>query len=532
VTRSRIHLPLLFAALLAAGACDEALRPADRDPADLASTVASGDLQRGVVGEALADSLVVEVRDRRGRPVAGLPVEWRLLSDAGGALAATASRTDGQGRAGNRWTLGTRAGEQLVEVRALLRGGPAVLDTLRATARPGAAATLRVVGDTARQASVGDTLRVSLEARDRHDNVVPDSALRTAWSSADPAVAAVDSAGRVRALREGAAEIRASAGTATARLRLVVAARTDTFPLMLRRDAMDFRFHQNGGRLVAMGEQWFLTGANAWVAEPVGGVWTARQVGGYTPVAPPHLYVTPGGHAFAVGAGSVYYSPRPGEWRSHPVLSASGDIVGSGARTLAFSWVWNSVPTVYRVYSVEGETATASEIPAPPIGFVRRAAMSGGEIYAADDSITLFWNGSAWRPVSWPAGAAKRTRLLESPPEGEGVFAVVGENELYELRAGAATRVAHPLEARGERITQLAVSRDGRPYLGFGGGGAWPTGSGWKEHTVGGGLRVMPGIWPDADGSVWLVAGRPTGQFFGLREQLDFLFLRVRTGVR
>lgn len=524
--------PILFALLLGVAGCDETLRPEGRSPDDLVGRVVDGDFQTGTVGETLSDSLTVEVLDTRGRPVAGLPLEWRVISEGGGEVHAGSTTTDGKGRARSLWMLGSRAGTQLVEVRAMLRQGPAVLDTVQATAEPGAPSVLRVAGDTIREMVVGDTLRVGLEAQDRYANPIPPAKLGAAWSSSAPGVASVDGEGLVRALERGTAQIEARAGEVRARVHFSVAPRADTF-VVNRLQYTTYQFYQNGGRLLALAEV-YARSSNGYVAyEFDGSQWMrlGQGVSG-TPVVPPHLYVDAQGEAFTSTLGSVHYSRRAGEWGAHPALEYAADITGSGATVLAFSWVKGTYPAVWKLYRVQGEAVEESTIPPPPVDYVRRSAMSGAEIYAGNDTLTTFWNGSAWKSLSWPGATARAARLLAAPAQGGSVYAVAGTNALFSLRAGEPTRVPNPLEERGETIQWIAVDRNGHPYLAYQRGIVWWTESGWKEYTIADGWKMLNGVWPDEDGSVWLAAGRPTGEMGYYGEYLDHIFLRIRDGAK
>ena len=77
----------------------------------------SGDGQRGEAGSPLPDSLVTEVRDQGGTPIAGAAVSWSV-SSGGGVIASSQDRTDEAGRAFAWWTLGDTEGDQTVTARA------------------------------------------------------------------------------------------------------------------------------------------------------------------------------------------------------------------------------------------------------------------------------------------------------------------------------------------------------------------------------------------------------------------------------
>lgn len=84
-------------------------------PADTV-VIISGNNQTAPNGTALANPLVVEVRDQVGIPVPGVTVTW---SPVQGSAAPISSVTDAAGRAQTAWTLGTGAPSQTLTASAL-----------------------------------------------------------------------------------------------------------------------------------------------------------------------------------------------------------------------------------------------------------------------------------------------------------------------------------------------------------------------------------------------------------------------------
>ncbi|HVT39257.1 MAG TPA: hypothetical protein VHE78_09445 [Gemmatimonadaceae bacterium] len=88
-------------------------------PGVIALSVVSGDAQAGAAGTELALPLVVAVTDSKGKGVAGLTVNFRVVSGGGNMWAGSAT-TDKSGTAEDYWTLGTSTAVlQQVEVRAV-----------------------------------------------------------------------------------------------------------------------------------------------------------------------------------------------------------------------------------------------------------------------------------------------------------------------------------------------------------------------------------------------------------------------------
>jgi len=96
--------------------------------------------QSGVVGQALANPLVVKVVDAAGAGVPGVSVAWSVTS-GGGALSAATTTTNAAGTATVTWTLGPTSGANTVS--ASVAGVPTIAaGVFTATAMPGAATKL------------------------------------------------------------------------------------------------------------------------------------------------------------------------------------------------------------------------------------------------------------------------------------------------------------------------------------------------------------------------------------------------------
>ena len=80
--------------------------PVQSPPVVAKTTTKSGDLQTGLVGTALPNTLRVVVT-RDGEPASGIPVAW---STASGSLDPTSAETDAEGVSTSTWTLGDTPG--------------------------------------------------------------------------------------------------------------------------------------------------------------------------------------------------------------------------------------------------------------------------------------------------------------------------------------------------------------------------------------------------------------------------------------
>ena len=93
-----------------------------------------GDVQQDKPGKALPTPLVVEVRDEKGVPFAGVPVTF-TVTDGGGKVLSTKTVSDATGRAQTTFTLGPRLGTNTVRVTAAEIQQP-VIFTATATDNP------------------------------------------------------------------------------------------------------------------------------------------------------------------------------------------------------------------------------------------------------------------------------------------------------------------------------------------------------------------------------------------------------------
>jgi hypothetical protein len=95
-------------------ACREGSAGAPTDSIVPALTLASvsGDSQTGEPGRLLEEFLVFRVTDAGGRPVPGLPVEWKIVA-GDGRVSGKRHETDLDGLAAGNFTLGPEPGEQV-----------------------------------------------------------------------------------------------------------------------------------------------------------------------------------------------------------------------------------------------------------------------------------------------------------------------------------------------------------------------------------------------------------------------------------
>jgi len=165
---------LQLVAVLAIAACGT--EPTDVQFATMQLDIIAGDSQVGTVAQELATAITVEVlaataADGPEAPLAGQLVNF-VVVEGEGEVFAGAALTDSLGRAADRWTLGTLAGVQRLEVRAVQADGtPIVFATARATAAPGPLASSRFVEDTIHVLGAASTA-IGIVAHDAYGNDV------------------------------------------------------------------------------------------------------------------------------------------------------------------------------------------------------------------------------------------------------------------------------------------------------------------------------------------------------------------------
>jgi hypothetical protein len=134
----------------------------------------SGDGQRGSVGSALRNPLVVRITDQFGNPVPNVSVTW----DGGdGSVDPSTAQTGDDGQASTAWTLGSAVGSHTATASSDgLDGSPV---TFGATAVAGSAERLVRVSGNDQSAEPGSALAQPLVVRllDRNGNGVPGRAV-------------------------------------------------------------------------------------------------------------------------------------------------------------------------------------------------------------------------------------------------------------------------------------------------------------------------------------------------------------------
>ena len=134
-----------------------------------ALSIVSGDKQSGLVGETLANPLVVEVRDQYDAPMVGVTVTF-AVSTGGGSLSAATAVTDANGRAEINLTLGPEPGTNTVQ--ASVEGISRMeVFSVEASLPPSVAAALSIISGDNQTGSTDEKLAKPfvVEVRDQYD---------------------------------------------------------------------------------------------------------------------------------------------------------------------------------------------------------------------------------------------------------------------------------------------------------------------------------------------------------------------------
>ena len=158
--------------VLASAACGDNSGVQPPTPANVAA-IAGGE-QSGLVGTALLDSLRVRVTDTEGNGVAGVRVDWSVLTNGSQISPATAN-TNSSGVASAQFTLGPSEGDQQAQAEVTGVNGSPVVFTAHGHVQPLVATTIEPLAGNAQHGFTGAVLPDSLTVRvtDGSGNGVP-----------------------------------------------------------------------------------------------------------------------------------------------------------------------------------------------------------------------------------------------------------------------------------------------------------------------------------------------------------------------
>jgi hypothetical protein len=144
-------------------------------------TVVAGEDQRALAGRPLSTPVTAQIVSRSGRPVPGVPVEFRIQTGEGSA-APSADTSDARGIVRTFWTLGNIPGRQHL---AIAVDAVSVTPVLSAEADPVAANTKVSLVSEDLTGQVGDTLGQPVRIRVTDSLGVALADLPVVWSTSD-----------------------------------------------------------------------------------------------------------------------------------------------------------------------------------------------------------------------------------------------------------------------------------------------------------------------------------------------------------
>ena len=197
----RSRAPQIILLFLASISCSGDSTEPDRPGPATRVEVQSGAAQTGTVGASLPVPIVVRVLDARGRAVPSVTVNF---TPASGSVQQPSASTDGNGSVSVLWTLGTLAGSQTLTVS--INGVTPIV--VNATAAPGPPARALMDEDSVRLNALQQTVALNTRVQDSFGNTIPGAVITFASSASS--VATVDAGGRITALANGNAFVRAT----------------------------------------------------------------------------------------------------------------------------------------------------------------------------------------------------------------------------------------------------------------------------------------------------------------------------------
>ena len=219
------------AAIILTLSCGDSTAEPEPPPSPVATSVTV--TPASVTLTAIAETILLsaEVRDQNGQVMAGASVTW---SSSDPSVASVGSGV----------VEAVSDGTTTVTASSGAASGTAAVSVVQTPAM------VLVHPDSVALASIGDTVRIAAEVRDRHGFVI--AAAQVTWSSSGPSVASVDASGLVTAVGGGSATVTASSGPASGDVGVVVQSGTASSD----REALEALYHAAGGSSWTRSDNW------------------------------------------------------------------------------------------------------------------------------------------------------------------------------------------------------------------------------------------------------------------------------------
>ncbi len=173
------------------------------------ATKSAGDAQSAVAGATVPIAPSVKVVDAFGNPLQNVLVTFAVAS-GNGAITGALANTNASGIATvGSWQLGPSIGANTLS--ATVASLPALV--FSATGTVGTASQVRIT-NTAPTLAAGRTFKLTAQALDANNNVIPTATIT--WSSSSASIATVDTGGTVKGVGAGNVTITAASGTGSA----------------------------------------------------------------------------------------------------------------------------------------------------------------------------------------------------------------------------------------------------------------------------------------------------------------------------
>jgi adhesin/invasin len=371
-------------------------------------TKAGGDAQSALAGTNVPVAPSVKVADALGNPLQNVLVTF-VVASGGGSVTGGLANTNASGIATvGSWKLGGPIGANTLTATA----GALTAVTFTATGTVGSASQVNIT-NTAPTLAAGQTFKLTAQALDANNNVVPNAAIT--WSTSNAAIATVDTGGTVTGVGSGNATITATSGTGS------------------------------GTQVVSV------------IGHPAGVIVGAAQMSGFMKGLAVSKTTAYAG-LFAVQAvGSADLATATASATNIAVAGNVVDVALGGSTIVAVT----STPTPSAVTIDVGTQAVTKTIDLGGINPVHVAITSNGKtIFVDRNDFSLVTIDAASGTITSTITVAGTANAMKMAAGDSLLYVGTALGSVYEIdaRTSQIKRILHPSSA----VTDLAISRDGK----------------------------------------------------------------------